>query len=97
MVADFKPWEEEEIKLVKKQVKKVKVSPEENKWIQKVYRNASVVRPQEKKVVITLARREIGLEAALKVIEKMRVDEDVLYRDILIAERGYVKTKKFWE
>jgi ATP-dependent Lhr-like helicase len=56
-----------------------------------------VVRPQEKKVVITLARREIGLEAALKVIEKMRVDEYVLYRDILIAERGYVKTKKFWE
>ena len=74
-----------------------KLKTEEDKLkVKRVYRNANIVLSHGKKAVIALASRGLGPETASRVIAKLKEDEDDFYRDILRAERDYVRTRRFW-
>jgi ATP-dependent Lhr-like helicase len=94
LIAALKPWERDEMELAKHPEK---LKTEEDKLkVKRVYRNANIVLSHGKKAVIALASRGLGPETASRVIAKLKEDEDDFYRDILRAERDYVRTRRFW-
>ena len=92
MVAALKPWERDEVDLMKRGSK-----AEENRHrVRRVINNASLVSAYGRRAVVALAARGLGPAAAARVLRRQREDDD-FYRDILAEEKKYSRTQKFWD
>lgn len=95
LIAALKPWEKEEIKIVKRS----SVGLENKERVKRVYRNANLVLSHGVLAVIALPARGIGPEVASRIIKRSKSAdvEHEFYRYILEEERRYTRTKRFWE
>jgi len=91
LIAALKPWDEDLIPAVKKKTK----SEEERAIEIRFLRNANIVLSSGKKAVTALAARGVGPEAASRILATL-TEGDAFYREILKAERNYVKTHRYW-
>ncbi len=82
--------------LVKKKKAGKKLSEEEEKWFNHMLNTASLVVASGKDAALVLAGRGVGPKTAGRVLAKMKKDEELL-REILRAERNYVKNRRFWK
>ena len=92
LIAAVKPYEEDLCTVVLRK----KPATEEEKAIQaRLLRNANIVLSSGKKAVIALAGRGIGPEIASRILATM-TEGDAFYREILKAERNFIRTHRFW-
>ncbi|MFW5956962.1 MAG: DEAD/DEAH box helicase [Natronomonas sp.] len=92
-IAALNPWAEEVIDAIGTNDR----TEEEEKQVKRAYRAASLVQSHGKEAVIALAARGVGPQTAARIINKHREREEDFYRDILVAERRYARTKSFWD
>jgi ATP-dependent Lhr-like helicase len=93
LIAALKPWEEECIPPMKK--KRRSMSEDERRLEVRLLRNANIVLSSGKKAVIALSARGVGPEAASRILATQQ-EGDAFYREIIKAERNYVRTHRFW-
>jgi ATP-dependent Lhr-like helicase len=108
LIAALKPWETDEIKLVKQSARAHQKNGEkatEKERVKRVYRNANLVLSHSVRAVIALAARGVGPETASRIMRRFNPslqateseEEHEFYRSILEEERKYARTKRFWE
>ena len=91
LIAALKPWDEQFIPAMRKKEK-----TEEERAIEvRFLRNANIVLSSGKKAVTDLAAKGVGPEAASRILATLS-EGDAFYREILKAERNYVRTHRFW-
>jgi ATP-dependent helicase Lhr and Lhr-like helicase len=92
LIAAVKTYEEDLCTVVLRK----KPATEEEKAIQaRLLRNANIVLSSGKKAIIALAGRGVGPEIASRILATM-TEGDAFYREILKAERNFIRTHRFW-
>jgi ATP-dependent Lhr-like helicase len=81
---------------VKKLFEKGKLSSEEKRQKAELDRISSLVSSYGKRAVIVLSGKGIGAETAVRVLGRMRKTEKEVFRDMLEAQKNFLKSKRYW-
>ena len=92
LIAALKPYEEEQYGMANKKTK----TREEQDTERRLIRNANIVLSSGKKAVLVLAAKGVGPDTASRILATC-TDGDPLYREILKAERNFIRTHRFWQ
>lgn len=83
-------------KIIKKVLRGITVTDEEKKRYDRIRKSADLFLVYKRKSAVCLAARGVGPMTAKRILSKYHKDEDALMKDILEAERQFIKTKKYW-
>jgi ATP-dependent Lhr-like helicase len=84
-------------KLVKKILKKSPLTVEEERNSERLKELADLYLVYRSKVAKVLAGRGVGPQTAKRILAKYHKTDDDLLKDVLQAERDFIRTKKYWK
>lgn len=92
LIAALKPYEEEQYGLANKKSK----NAQEMEIERRLLKNANIVLSSGKKAVLVLSAKGVGPDTASRILATW-TEGDLLYREILKAERNFIRTHRFWQ
>jgi ATP-dependent Lhr-like helicase len=85
------------VRIVGKALRGLPLTENEKKIFKMLERNADMFLSYRKKAAIVLAGRGVGTETARRILSKLHPTEESLFKDVLEAEKTYLRTKKYWK
>ena len=95
LLAVVHPRNAEIVKIIKKGLRKT-ASVEEMTKFDRARKSADLFLVYGKKAAVALAARGVGPVTARRILARYHKDDDAFIRDLLEAERQFIKTRKFW-
>ena len=96
-VVTYAKADEDVTKLFQKRGEGKRLTDEEKKQLKEYEQIASLVNAYGKKAIVALSGRGIGAETATRLLGKMRKSEKELLKDMLDAQKTFIKTKRYWK
>jgi ATP-dependent Lhr-like helicase len=96
LLASVYPGATESQEIIKKRLKGKQLTDDEMKKLERIRRSADMIIVYGKKAIICLAGRGVGPQTASRILARMHLKDDEFYKDILKAEREFVRTHRFW-
>ena len=97
LIAALRRYQTDALNIVKKKIKKRELTKEELDSFNNIRRSADLVIVYGKKAVVALAGRGIGPQTAARILAMLHHKNEEFYKDILKAEKEFVRTKKYWK
>ena len=97
LLAIVNPNNKEAERIVRKKLRNLGISKEEEKKFERVRKTADLFLTYGKKAAYCLAARGVGPDTAIKILSRFHKNENEFVKDILEAERQYLRTKKYWK
>ena len=96
LIAVLRLYQTDIQKIVAKWLKGDTLTEEEQEQLDRIKKSADMTIVYGKKAVIAMAGRGVGPETSKRILAKMYKDEDEFFKEILKAEREWIKNKRFW-
>jgi len=95
LLAVVHPRNSQIVKIIKKGLRKT-ATVEEMRNFERTRKTADLFLVYGKKAAVALAARGVGPVTARRILARYHKDDDAFMRDLLDAERQFIKTRKFW-
>lgn len=73
-----------------------RLKPEEKRRLQEIERTSDLISAYGRKAVIALSGLGVGPDTAARLLGRMRLTEDELFKDMLMEQRNFLKTHRYW-
>ncbi len=96
MIASMGATEDELSRLVKRKKRGANLTADELKFLKRAHQSAGLIHSYEARALLALNARGVGPRTADRILG-LNLKDDEFYKEILQAEREFIRTSKFWK